>query len=236
MLGLSKRKGESIKWRWLIYSGLIRDLLDVPSQQPIESAPFHLDHDSKIIHIFVHLIYSTYPTNKEISLPEDYQSLVEVCDHFDADPVYTLLSEMVCSQIKIKEEGDLGSSVSWAILKLGIIKSDIRLSRAAIANMDSFDIDDIFCDRSTEGLKRFDGMPPKSVYLLFACVLNGNGSRPSDGSPPISISHNLPISTNALNPKYVTISTRMPKYADISGLGMVGLGNLVSPPSWTVIV
>jgi len=156
-------------------SGLIENLLYVPSRQPLESAPFRLEYESDIIRTFIHLIYSNHPVNEELLLPEGYQSLMEVCDLFDADPVYKLVSEMLCSQISIKvKEIDCfqtRTNILWATLKLGILRSDITLSKAAIAAMDPYDLEEIFFDKSAESLDRFDDMPPKTVYRLLTCVL-----------------------------------------------------------------
>jgi hypothetical protein len=98
-----------------IFSVFIRNLLDVPSSEPLDSAPFHLDYPSSVIRLFVHHVYGDLPINIKITTPL-CKGVFELCDRFEAPQVYANLSKSV--QIRMKVDAKNVTLDVWEIFKL----------------------------------------------------------------------------------------------------------------------
>ena len=75
-----------IMWVRLMISGFIKDLLDLPSHQSIETAPIQLDQVSRHVELFVDLVVSSGQALMYIAL-DDCKPLLDLCDHLQAPAI-----------------------------------------------------------------------------------------------------------------------------------------------------
>ena len=79
-------------------SGLIRDLLDVPWEQPLDSAPIYLDYPGTTLLSFVRQLHigTVYDVELMKNITSDTcKQLFELSDRFDAPQISTTVSQAV---------------------------------------------------------------------------------------------------------------------------------------------
>jgi len=147
-------------------SVFIKNLLDIPSHQSIESAPIHLDHPSIIVRTFVNHVYSDLPIACSLTLAI-CTGVFELCDHFEAPQVYTTMSQNTQDRLQIAEH--IREMDVWEVFKAAAIRDDVELATAAIKAFDLARLSAALFQHNQKSVARFDGLPTRySVNLLMA--------------------------------------------------------------------
>jgi hypothetical protein len=157
-------------------SGFIRDLLGVPSQQSLDSAPIHLDYPGTTLLSFVRQVHiqTVYDVELMMTLTSDTcRQLFELCDRFDAPQIYDIVSQAVRMRLDIsiatvaKKQGIPTMNV-WEIFRLGALRDDFKIAKAAITALDDAGLtEEILFAKDVEESARFDGLPMRYVYPLM---------------------------------------------------------------------
>jgi len=154
-------------------SGFIRDLLDVPSHQSLESAPIYLDYPSDTILSFVRQLHSTgHPDSPLVmGLTSDIcEHLFDLCDRFDAPHINDIVSQAIRMRLRMLSPINPALPVTvmldvWEIFRIGSARDDFEVARAAIAALDSAGLtEEILFAKEVKLSARFDGLPLRYVY------------------------------------------------------------------------
>ena len=157
--------------------------MDVPSQEPLEHAPIHLDYSSTTIRLFVHHIYSNTALDFEMTT-RVCKELFELCDRFQAPEVYHVFCRSI--QLRMESGKNMGNLDVWEVFRLAAIKDDFLLARSAITALDSVGLTQrILFTNSAGSLARFEGLPIRYVHAVLmarytSCLKYETPSRDSD--------------------------------------------------------
>jgi hypothetical protein len=157
-------------------SGFVRRLLDVPSQQPLDSAPICLDYSSSTLLCFARQIHfqTVYDIDLMMTLTSDIcKGLFELCDRFDAPQVYESVSQAVRIRLHAQFASVAKTQVVpkldvWEIFRLAALRGEFEIAKAAIAALDDAGLtDEILFPKDAKSSTRFDGLPMGYVYALL---------------------------------------------------------------------
>jgi hypothetical protein len=154
-------------------SNFIKNLLDVPSQQPLDMAPIHLDIASKVVRSFVSEIYaddilkSRWSDNGfGMNNMKTIKELVDLCDRFEAPRIYAAYSETL--QMSMLSGRRLVNLDVWEIFKIAALHDDVELAKTAIAALDAVGLtQSILFPKDLKSSAHFDGLPMRFVYPLL---------------------------------------------------------------------
>lgn len=149
----------------LTRSDFIKDLLSLPSQQPIDRAPLHVHQPANIVRKFVDCAISSQEHDFKLGFV-DIEDFVDLCDHLQASAIK--LSVLKSLKVHL---GNVTLNLqfdAWEIFKLAANQGDIALAKLAIGHFDKSGIAvrKFFAIQSTTF---FDDIPPRYVYALLRC-------------------------------------------------------------------
>jgi hypothetical protein len=135
-------------WVRLMISGFIKDLLDVPSHQSIETAPIQLDQVSRHVQLFVDLVLSSGQALMYIAL-DDCKPLLDLCDRLQAPAIDKCIWQALTSRLW---NTTLFKNLSpWDVFRLAANRGDDHVCGKAVAafQVHGYRYDDI-CSQSFE--------------------------------------------------------------------------------------
>jgi hypothetical protein len=101
------------------------------------------------------------------------KQLFELCDRFDAPQIYDIVSLLVRTRLQTPFRGrarthGLTTLDVWDIFRLGALRDDLKIARAAIAALDDAGLtEEILFAKDANSFARFDGLPIRYVYPLL---------------------------------------------------------------------
>jgi hypothetical protein len=114
----------------LMISGFIKDLLDIPSHQSIETAPIQLDQVSRHVELFVDLVLSSGQALMYIAL-DDCKPLLALCDRLQAPAIDKRVWQALTSRLW---NTTLFKNLSpWDIFRLAANRGDDYVCGKAVA-------------------------------------------------------------------------------------------------------
>lgn len=147
------------------FSEFIRNLVDVPSQEPLENAPIHLDYSSTTIRPFVYHIYSNTAIDFEMTT-RVCKELFELCDRFQALQIYDLTCRTM--QLRLENSKTFKDLDVWEIFRLAALKDDVKLAKSAIAALDSAGLtQEVLFTNNAKSRARFEGLPVRYVHAIL---------------------------------------------------------------------
>jgi hypothetical protein len=144
------------------YSAFFSGLLDLPSSQPLESAPIELDHSSETVRLFIDFVVSDRTSTEDV--PTDMMlELFSICDKFQTKEIdIALMRGMKSRLISPKNPIRLDP---WSIFKFAANRGDIDMARTCIHAFEDAEINHQSIYRAQTS--HFAGIPGNFVTALL---------------------------------------------------------------------
>jgi hypothetical protein len=171
MLGSCRVKGESYtisSYHYLRLSESIRNLLSVPSEQSIETAPIHLEHSNDVVRYFLDSLTPS-PSAEMLVKVELCTDLLKLSDMFGTPQVErNVLNSMRVAMTY--EKGRKPPIDAWGVFKVAAERDDVVLAKAAVRclGLCGHSIKDILFRNPPSFV---DGIPARYLHALLRCSL-----------------------------------------------------------------
>jgi hypothetical protein len=110
-------------------SDFIKDLLDIPSAESLESAPIQLHQQARHVRIFIDLVLSSHTAPMGLSI-DDCLPLIHICDQLLAPKldaiIWAALSTQLCTTTKFEHV------TPWDIFQLAAARRDDQMCGKAV--------------------------------------------------------------------------------------------------------
>jgi hypothetical protein len=142
----------------------------VPSEQKIESAPIHLDHDHEIIRRFIDLLYLSTSSEIDIDLSRCEELLV-LSDLFGSPRGERYI--LYCLRKAMNPDGGSPAFDAWKAFRIAAQRDDVGLAKAAIScfELSGYSIKERLTNQSTW---HFDDIPSRYIYALMRSAWSSN--------------------------------------------------------------
>jgi hypothetical protein len=118
-----------------MYSTFIKDLMDIPSDSPLDSAPIYLNQATHFVRKFVDLIYCSNSSNVRISF-KDHMALSEICDQLHCNGVDEAI--WTATKLQLEEMGKSPGFTAWETFKVAALRNDGKTAAKAIRSFEQF--------------------------------------------------------------------------------------------------
>ena len=144
-------------------STFIKDLMDIPSESSLDSAPIYLNQAAPYVRKFVDLVYCSTSSNIRMSF-KDHMALVDICDQLHCTGVDEAI--WTATKAQLEEIGKPGGFTAWETFKVAAIRNDGKTAAKAIRSFEQFGHTfDFVCSQNPE---YYDGIPPRYLSALLA--------------------------------------------------------------------
>jgi hypothetical protein len=147
----------------LMYSTFIKDLMDIPSDSPLDSAPIYLNQATHFVRKFVDLIYCSNSSNVRISF-KDHMALTEICDQLHCSGVDEAI--WTATKLQLEEIGKSPGFTAWETFRVAALRNDGKTAAKAIRSFEQYGKE--FDYISSPDPKYYDGIPPRYLSALLA--------------------------------------------------------------------
>lgn len=144
-------------------STFIKDLLEVPSDEPV--ATIHIDHTAAVVRVFIDMVLTRCGTHLGVDLAVDsYNELFQLSDRFDTPSLPRSILASLLAQMRSAIYP--GSPDSWEAFVLAARYDDEALAIAAVKNSakNGYTHKQMFYESPREFI--FSGLPPKYAVAL----------------------------------------------------------------------
>jgi hypothetical protein len=171
MLGSCRVKGKSCtisSYHYLQFSEFIRNLLSVPSEQSIETAPIYLEHSNAVVRYFLDSLTPS-PSAQMLVKIELCTDLLKLSDMFGTPQV----ERNVLNSMRIAMTFETGRKPpidAWGVFKVAAERDDLALAKAAVGRLglSGHSIMDIVFKKPASFV---DGIPSRYLHALLRCSL-----------------------------------------------------------------
>jgi len=171
MLGSCRVKGQSYimsSYHCSQLSEFIRNLLSVPSEQSIETAPIHLEHSNDVVRYFLDSLTPS-PSAEMLVKVELCTDLLKLSDMLGTPQV----ERNVLNSMRIAMTFETGRKPpidAWGVFKVAAGRDDAVLAKAAVRclGLCGYSIKDILFRKSPSFV---DGIPPRYLFALLRCAM-----------------------------------------------------------------
>jgi hypothetical protein len=144
-------------------SSFIKDLMEIPSDSPLDSAPIYLNQATCFVRKFVDLVYCSDSSNIRLTY-KDHMALVEICDQLHCTGVDQAIWNATKAQLE--EIGKSGGFTAWETFKVAALRNDGKTAAKAIRSFETCpQMFDFFCNQKPD---YYDGIPPRYLSALLA--------------------------------------------------------------------
>lgn len=141
----------------------MKDLLDVPSAERLNTAPILLDENEAAIRYFLDIALSGGTPVAKLDL-QRCGEIYSLCERFQATPVLSSISEAM--QIALRDTNS-DNFDAWAVFKLAAKLDDVPLAKEAIRRLDPCKRNAVSLFFNIESLDIYDEVPKRFTLALI---------------------------------------------------------------------